>query len=393
MRLAARVVLVSASLATAVIVMTAPMAAGSASPTPGPSPSTGADEDGASAEDLISFGIAPAGRELPDNRAYLEFTAPPGAVLYEHVAILNQDDAPITLNVYSADVLPGDGGGLAVQERAEANLDAGGWIGVDGSGLVEVPAQTAETGVGFTIVPIAISIPANATPGDHVGAVVASVNAVSSGEGNTPGIDLEQRVAARIYIRVQGELKPALEITDITADWRAASILGNGSVAVTYTLRNTGNVRMGVEPAVTIAGPFDLLPRTAAGDPVPDLLPGGEVTVTTTVDGVWAMLRHTVTIDATTVAPLAGPDPELGTITATTTVWLIPWLAIAVLLLLIALGVIAVRRRRRRRQRAKEAPPGGRRSRRNGVSGPTEGTPVKPSATSTDHVPAGAGHP
>ncbi|WP_421732745.1 hypothetical protein [Cellulomonas sp.] len=300
------------------------------------------------AADLVSFGISPAGPERPDDRPFLRVTAPPGAVVYEHAALLNQDDTAVQLQVYGGDVVMADGGGLAVRARDDASTDAGAWIAVPGASTVDVAPQTADAGFGYTVVPFTVSIPANAEPGDHVGALVASLESVGQGAENAPSIELEQRVAARVYIRVDGPLDPGLEVADVSATWHAGSLVGAGEVTVDYTLRNTGNVRLAVEPEVAVGGAFGLLRERVDGDRVDELLPGGEVRSSTTVPGVWPLVLETVTVDATAVAPAAGEDPGVGTVSGAVRVWAVPWLVLA-LLVLVALGLVVRRVRRVRR--------------------------------------------
>ncbi|WP_315098629.1 hypothetical protein [uncultured Cellulomonas sp.] len=298
------------------------------------------------AADLVSFGISPAGPQSPDDRPFLDVSAPPGAVVYEHVAVLNQDDTVVQLQVYGADVVMADGGGLAVRARDDTSTDAGAWIAVPGAPSVDVAPQTAGGGFGYTVVPFTVSIPANAEPGDHLGALVASLETVGQGGQDAPSIELEQRVAARVYIRVDGPLEPGLEVADVSASWDAAAPFGAGEVTVAYVLRNTGNVRMAVEPEVSVGGAFGLLERRADGTRVDELLPGGEARVTTTVPGVWPLVLETVTVDATAVAPAAGDDPGVGTVSGTGRVWAVPWAALGLLVLVVAVLVLrAVRRR------------------------------------------------
>lgn len=311
--------------------------------------------EGEDAPDLVSFGIAPAGPERADDRPFVAVTAPAGAVVFEHVALINQDDQPIDLDVYARDVLMAEGGGLAVQARADAAADAGAWVTIDAPGRVTVPPQTSD-GYGFTIVPITVTIPADAEPGDHVAGLVASIVTAGAGGQNAPNLELEQRVAARLYVTVSGEERPGLAVRDLTASWERSGWLGTGTATVEYTLENTGNVRLAVEPTVAVAGPGGLLRTTAAGDRVDELLPGGSVRVTTTVPRVWAMGRHTVTVDAAVLAAPGGADPGLGTVSADVVMWAVPWLALALLLLLACLvGWAVVRRRRRRGARGRRA--------------------------------------
>jgi len=360
-----RPTLATAAVLVAVVLLAAPAAA-TATPEPSPQEDGGAvSGDEAPPQDLVSFGISPAGVDRPDDRPYLAMDAPAGAVVYEHAALINQDEVPVSLEVYGADVIMAEGGGLSVRAKADVSTDAGSWITVQGPATVEVPAQTPETGYGYAIVPFTVTIPANAEPGDHIAGFVASLVTVGSGGENSPNIQLDQRVAARVYIRVQGELNPDLQVADIVATWLPGSAFSTGSVRVEYTVRNTGNVRMAVEPTVGVAGPFGLLPASAAGTRVDELMPGGEARLTTVVEDVWPLIRERVTIDAVAVAATGGQDPGIGTVRTSVHLWAVPWVILGILLALFALLVYRVLRARRRR-RGRQASGGGRRSRRGG---------------------------
>jgi hypothetical protein len=352
-----------AALALAAALAVSPSVAATPSPSPSPAASTSPGvTTPAGGKDLVSFGIAPAGAKRPDDRAFLKYTAPAGAVIYDHIALVNQDDAPIDLQLYGGDVVMADGGGLAVPAREQKSADAGAWIAVDTAGAaVPVPAQTKTTGIGYTVVPFSITIPANAQPGDHVGGIVGSLVVKGQAGTNAPAIDFEQRVVARVYIRVSGALRPGLTVTAVTAKYRPGAFAGAGAgtVEVGYTVRNTGNVRMAVDTGVRVAGPFGLLPRTVTGGHVDELLPGGEVHLSTTVSRVWPLVIGTVTVSATGLAPAGGEDPGVGTVHAQARFWAIPWVALEVLALLLALAAYRiVRKRRRRLARAGRAPSG-----------------------------------
>ncbi len=349
---------------SAVVVLLASTTAATPALAATPAPPQGSEQQAPTTDDqdLVSFGIAPAGAERPDGRPYLSFSAAPGSTIYDHVAVLNQADQPLSLEVYSGDVIQADAG-LSVLPRDDTDVDAGSWITVDGPADLEVPAQTPDTGVGYVIVPFTVTIPADAEPGDHLGGIVASLVTTGTGGENSPTIRLDQRVAARVYIRVDGELAPGLVIRDLAADWHAGGLLSTGSVEVTYTLENTGNVRMAVEPTARVAGPFGLLARSTAGDRVDDLLPGASVEQHVTVDDVWPLGRERVTVSAHALASSVGEDPGLGTIAVSTHLWALPWAALAVILLLVAFIVLRLVRRRRRAGRGRGAGRRGGRSR------------------------------
>lgn len=309
-----------------------------------------ADDDPPAGRDVVSWGISPAGADAPDQRPYIAYQVDPGSVVYDHVAVLNIDDQPIDLAVYTGDSVQGADGGLAVRTHQEQNLDAGRWIAVDGPGAVQVGPQVKGKGFGYEIVPVTMTIPPDAPPGDHVGAVVASLTSVGQGGAGSPALAFEQRVALTVYVRVAGRLSPGLVVDDLQARWQRTGSLGQGAVTVTYSLRNTGNVLYGVEPSVRVAGIGGLGATKVAGKKVTNLLPGGEVTQTVTVENVWALGPTTVTVDAKAVAPSTGTDPAIGAVRASTLYWAWPLLLLIVLVPLLGLMAWRVDRRRRWRR-------------------------------------------
>ncbi len=223
--------------------------------------------------------------------------------------------------------------------------------------------QTAETGYGFVIVPFSVTIPADAEPGDHLGGVIASLSTLGQGDENSPSINLEQRVAARVYITVAGDLVPGLQVDTVSAVRSGTDLLGRGSVRVTYTLRNSGNQRIAVQVGARVAGPFGLAPRTAAAAAVDELLPGGVVEQSVEVPDAWPLLRDSVTVTArasaapTRVRP--GAPARRG---AHAGYWAVPWVLLGLLLLLVLIAVLGGARRRRMRLRRRTAPAGSRRA-------------------------------
>jgi len=328
-------------------------AAGAAAPSPSPSasaPASASASAGATPE-LVTFGLSTASGGVLDNRSFLAITAPPGAVIYDSVAVVNQSDAPLDLALYSEDAQNAPDGTIGLPDRTSIPTDAGAWIAV-GASTVTVPPQSS-AGIGYTVVPITLTIPADAEPGDHVGGVVTSLTAqgTATGADQAATVNLEQRVGLRVYVTVDGPVAPGLVITDVTAIYHQADLLGfagAGSATVTYTLTNTGNRRMSVLATSTASGPFGLAEVSAAGTQIDDLLPKASVSETVELTGVWPFVVDTVTVTASATASVAGIDPGLVTPTATTRMWAVPWAYLGTLVLLAA-GWWWLRRRRQRR--------------------------------------------
>lgn len=59
---------------------------------------------------------------------------------------------------------------------------------------------------------------------------------------------------------------------------------------VTYTVANTGNVRLDAHPTVSVGGPLDMLGRTVATEDLGELLPGNSRHFEVKVPATWAFL-------------------------------------------------------------------------------------------------------
>lgn len=325
-----------------------------ASPTPSPAPAEPpADgEDPQTEAERVGFGVVPATADAVDLRAFFSYGLTPGAVAYDHVAIVNYSTGDLVLDVYATDALTAAEGGFALRAATEAPVDLGAWVSLGaGERTVTVPGRSAGGAPGHIILPVTITVPVDATPGDHAAGIVASLATLGQNpEGQN--IQLEQRVAARVYVRVDGPLEPALTISGLEASFVEGALpWQQGTVEVTYTVANTGNLRMGFEPSVTVAGPGGLASRTVAADPVAELLPGNSQAFTATVSGVWPAGFLDVTSSVTPVAAVAAEPPGLGVVTDTIRILALTWEALVAVVLLVALlaflGYRATRRRRR----------------------------------------------
>jgi hypothetical protein len=325
--------------------------AASPAPSPAPSDETPSGEDAAQPE-LATFGLAAASGDRPDQRGWIELTAAAGSVIYDRVAVVNQSNQPLSLDVYSADAQNSADGSLGLPDRTVAPTDAGSWIAI-GTTKVDVPPQSA-AGVGYTILPVAITIPADAEPGEHVAGVVASLTAKGSATNGqqTTDVNLEQRVGLRFYVTVAGDLHPGLRVSGVRATYHPAStygLAGLGSATVTYTLTNTGNTRVGVQATASASGVFGIGKASANGPQVEELLPKSSVTQTVEIPSVWPLVLDYVQVTAKVTLPGAEPrDAGIGTPSSSAWMWAIPWPYLA-LIALVALAWWWLRRRAERR--------------------------------------------
>jgi hypothetical protein len=297
-----------------------------------------------------SFGVQPAGAKKPDPRPNFSYqNVKPGQRLTDHVAFVNISDKPVTLTVYPADGYNTSAGAFDLLKQHARSTDVGRWVAMRRT-TATVPARSA------LITPIVITIPRNAEPGDHAGGIVASLKTLAKdSKGDTVTVD--QRVGTRMYIRVAGKLTPKIDLARKSATYLPpGNPFGRGDADVTYTIRNTGNVRLIGTQVIRVSDVFGSSKQALKVPEMPELLPGESFTFTTRVHKVLPALLLTahVTIDPRSVA--GNVDPALEQANASTRFWAFYWPVL--LLLLLVIGEFG-RRWWMRRRRARIAGPAG----------------------------------
>ncbi|GIF42264.1 WxL protein peptidoglycan domain-containing protein [Actinoplanes xinjiangensis] len=309
-----------------------------------PAPAQAAPGDGS-----LTWSVSPSGPKGPNGRAALDYKLDPGATVTDHVAVTNHSKQPLTLRLYAHDAFTTAGGGFDLRAGNATPTDAGRWIRL-GRQQLTLPASSR------VVVPFTLTVPADATPGDHAAGVVASLVAdTTDAAGNRVSVD--HRVGSRVYLRVTGPLQPSLTVTDVeiqaVTSWNPLRL---PRVTATFTVANTGNVRLGGTPTGRIEGPFGLGTRTTTATAIPEILPGGSLTGAVTLDSVPPLFREQLTLDILP-APADGRtiDPAPARAVLEHTLWLVPWPQLALIALTAALLVTGLSARRRRKARMRAA--------------------------------------
>ncbi|MEV6250302.1 DUF916 domain-containing protein [Streptomyces sp. NPDC051742] len=302
----------------------------------GPAPSAGAAENG-------EWAVYPAAARL-GSRPYFFLTADPGSTLTDRVTVANKTAAPLTFRLYGADAYNTDrDGGFAVRTQREKQTGAGAWI-KPAQSRITVPPGKAVT------VPYTLTVPADADPGDHPGALVALDERISPGGKGSVAVGVRRAVAARLYLRVSGPTVPALAVEDVTLDQDRPLVPGTraGSAVVSYTLHNRGNVTLDPEVVLRAEGLFGrtLLERDLTKVPS-ELLPRQKIRLTERWTGSPHLDWGDVTLTAT-----AKNVRETGTVSFLA----VPWAAATTLLAGAAAGLFGLRIRRRRAARTAPDP-------------------------------------
>jgi hypothetical protein len=308
-----------------------------------------------------TFGAGPANTKGVDGRPYFTYDSSPGGVFVDHIAIINFADHKQTLHVYAVDAVPGTNGTYSFAARTAPRRQVGAWMtvgSVHGIGTVTVGPRAT------VVLPVYLRVPLNASPGDHVGAVIVSLISLVKGKGKAgQKVQFEQRIATRVVIRVSGPLHPRLTVENLQAHYSGPlNPLGTGTVTVSYTVANTGNALLGAAQQISIHGLFGATGKPHSVPGVPLLLPGGSDHVSVTVTGVFPEFYLTATSKLLPEGLRSDINPGLHPTTVSVTVFAIPWILVLIFVVLVLLVIGLFWRRHRARMparlRARTAPQG-----------------------------------
>lgn len=305
----------------------------------------------AGAADNGLWAVDPGGGDGPGARSNFTYTLKPEQVFRDKVTVANLSDEPLTLDLYATDAYNTSlDGGFALLEADEDPVDVGAWIELATDQLTLEPRTQAD-------VPFRISIPLDARPGDHAGAIVAqNIEAEGEVESGDIGIDIQRRVGTRVYVRVDGPLRPDLEVTQVAVE-RSSALLppftGRGDATIAYEIKNNGNTRVTPTAAARVNGIFGETVIDFDDRVLNELLPGSRLIVIEQFTGVPPLNRLSAEVTVT------GEDPgaeEPVVAKGSQTFWVVSWFVL-VLLALVPVLFLLWRRERRRRSMGAQFPP------------------------------------
>lgn len=280
------------------------------------------------ASDNGSWSVDPGGRSGPGARSFFVYTLKAGQAFQDTVTIANISDEPLTLDLYPTDAYNTSlDGGFALLAEDEAPVDTGSWIRLATDQITLEPGTQAE-------VPFEITIPDDAEPGDHAGGIVAqNVESEAQVGDDGVGVEVRRRVAARVYVRVDGPLRAGLQVTQIAADYDAPGLRpfqAGGSAVVAFEVKNTGNTRLLPTAELAVKGFFGRSIMRFADRELNELLPGSAVVVTERFDNLPPLERLTAEV---TVTGLDSQGGEPVVAKGSHAVWVVSWPFVAALLL------------------------------------------------------------
>jgi Bacterial protein of unknown function (DUF916) len=247
----------------------------------------------------ITWSVEPA-PTAEGNRRSFDFSVDPGTQIVDSVRITNSGAATADFELYATDAINElDTGAFGLLERKVKPTDVGAWITLDKQKLTIEPGQQAT-------VPFNLLVPSDAAPGDHVAGIVASV--ITQGESDGQAVTLEQRVGARVYLKVSGVPTVGVEASGLVSSFTPSlNPFAPGELTITYDVKNTGNLRLDVKQKIQIAGPLGIPLGEIKPETLKEVLPRQSIRVNVTVPAVAALALAWSTI---TLTPVATAAPE-----------------------------------------------------------------------------------
>ena len=297
----------------------------------------------------VTWGVRTAANDNGADRANFAYSLDPGSHVDDALIVTNHDSEPLELSVYPADGFTTASGQLDLVTENTPSVAVGTWSTLTDDTLQIAPGASVE-------VPFTVTIPANATPGDYAGGILTALFR----PGQEEGITVDRRLGIRMHVRVLGDLAPGLAVEELSVAYAGTlNPFGTGDATVSYTVRNTGNTRLAAGQAVTLTGPWGMLPVDAAGvDAVPELLPGETWAVAVTVDDIRPTFWLTATSVVTpTVPAMADSATEIEAVRSTAGTWAVPWSPLGLLVVVaggIVIAVFVAKRQRMRRRLAED---------------------------------------
>lgn len=240
-----------------------------------------------------AIGIRPTD-EQGSPRSWFVYTLDPGAQKDDNVVIQNLSSQPQDVLVYPVDATATTEGSFAPLASDAPRVDVSSWLTLASNEAVTLGPNESKT------IPFHLSVPQNATPGIHTGAIIVQLAAAKTQNQQNVSMNVVTRVGARMYVTVTGQVHESLALTDVTVDQ-------NGQDARFWiSLKDDGNTRVVPDLQIDVAGQSDSQKLASISQPgFAELLPGLDARVPvawTNARGHGVVLAHaTIAFDGQTL--------------------------------------------------------------------------------------------
>lgn len=178
-----------------------------------------------------SFSLRPVRYDpnRPETQSYFIYDAIPGQEITTEVQLANIGTAAGTVRLYAVDATTGRTSNVIYLGGDRMPVEVGQWVTLSERQVTLAPGEARQ--IAFTV-----RVPPDATPGQHVGGLIAEDVALYRGESTGSfQISLQNRVATAVQINLPG---PTVERMAVT---RVGATVEQGYQMVLIGLRNEGN--------------------------------------------------------------------------------------------------------------------------------------------------------
>ncbi|MEO7804936.1 MAG: DUF916 domain-containing protein [Actinomycetota bacterium] len=212
-------------------------------------------------EPAVGSSTAPQG-------GYFVIETTPGSKVTQNVALRNDDAKPLTLELAGVDAITGHLGGASYNLSTEPRKVVGAWITFGRPSVTLAPGESA-------LAPFDVNVPADATPGEHLGGI--SISLVGNSASPTPGkstgtgasIALKTRRIIAVQVNTPGDATPKLTITGVQPAARPDGLYLE--VSITHEGRGLTKGKGSIEVSGGFQKSFDLdtfVPATSIRYPI-----------------------------------------------------------------------------------------------------------------------------
>jgi LysM repeat protein len=273
-----------------------------------------------------------------DTRRQFNFQISPGGTKKDSVIIQNNNDAPLTLLLYGADGTHSNQGSFALVNRTAVQRTVGKWVQFDSNAITLQAGEKKE-------IPFTITLPSTVTPGNYAGGIAAETTTVQSPAAGSAadsspasstgaGVVISSRLVVKLFVSVPGQKNTLFSWDNFSR------VVANDKQRFSLDFSNTGNTVIAVDPVIDVTGLF-------GGTPVEIKLPESSLLQSETINvpyewdqtPFFGLFKATATVTFFEYDIVTNQNINPTVMTKTISFWVIPWLPVAIIIVLLLIVI------------------------------------------------------
>lgn len=176
----------------------------------------------------------------PRTKSIFIYQLKPGEQRDDGVLVSNNTSSEQTVSVYAVDSILSSGGAFACKQAVEPKNGVGSWITLQSDSVTVAPGASQ-------VVPFTVSVPTNASVGEHDGCIALQAVSQTAKSSGTSGVVLSFRSAIRVAVTVPGKIVKRLAITSVKV-----TPSKDNKLLVVPSVRNDGNVSLDITTQINL---------------------------------------------------------------------------------------------------------------------------------------------